>query len=272
MAPHGESMSEALINKPYQNKEYQSQIDYEGEPVTPEDKLDAVDDKELPKEELTYKKRYGDLRRYHSQKEQELRDEIEALKKKAEATPAWAPSKSDEELEAFRAQNPEAVDLIQSLSHQTNKETMDELKALREEQAKNASKLAREQAKSYVIAAHSDYEEIINDDAFHAWAESKPKYLVDKIYDPDNIDGEFTADIISRYKLEAGSKKTSVSEDFKKAASQIVGGGSKVDVSTGKNEKIWTSSEIQNMSLTEYEKHEDEISRAQREGRIDITR
>ena len=75
------------------------------------------DEEPLSKEEETFKKRFGDLRRYSQKKEKELQDQIDALSRKLEAsaeTSAVAPT-SEEDVAAWVEANPKAAAALQRI-------------------------------------------------------------------------------------------------------------------------------------------------------------
>lgn len=264
-------MSESLAVRPhYMGEETFAAI--QDEPKTEEtQEVQEVEEvvEELKPEEDTYKKRYGDLRRH----EQKLRDtikELEAKNKELEEetkAPKWVPPKNPEELEAFKAENPDAADFMETIAHAQFQRDTEKLTKLQEELKATTESLSIEKARSVLLMAHPDWDEIKETDEFHEWAQNQSKLIQDAIYNnPD--DGASAASAISLYKQDAGITPTkSVDEKkLKKDAAALV--DTKSGASPAPSKRTFTRREIEAMSMHEYEKLESEIVKAHADGRI----
>lgn len=224
-------------------------------------------------EESTFKKRYGDLRRFHQKAVDDLKAEIEKLKAEKKATPDWTPPKSDEELKRWKNEHPEAYAIFASIAHNQTKLQSQKVQELSEKLAEAELSVKREQAVSVIRELHPDWDDIRSDEAFHEWASAQPKNIQEAIYE-NETDGYAAARALDLYKLDAGfkskaSKSPQSKDDIKKAAAELgVKAGGRGTDKDGKQKKIWTFKEIEIMSLLEFEKHEQDILEAQREGRI----
>jgi hypothetical protein len=237
--------------------------------VAPEDaeELPEVDPDDA--EEVTFKKRYGDLRRYHAKEMDQLKKDL--AKAQEEKPAAWVPPKTDEEMEAWITEYPDAYDVFATIARKQAIEEGKRMDDLVEEVREAKRETSKEKAINIINKAHEDWDDIRHDDAFHEWADTQPRLIQDALYNNDD-DGAAVVRAIDLYKFDTGISKGNKSRDkgdMKKAAAALVSTGKKVEAKDGKGDKkIWTFGEIQSMTLHEYEKHEKEIELAQREGRI----
>lgn len=82
------------------------------------------EDKKLSKEEATFKKRYGDLRRYQQEQEAKHKAEVTALK---EGNPKGiAPPKSDEDINAWAAKYPDIAGIVETIAQKKAKEMFEQ--------------------------------------------------------------------------------------------------------------------------------------------------
>jgi hypothetical protein len=130
---------------------------------------------------------------------------------------------------------------------------------------KQQAQIAKDKAEVELSKKHPDYKDLANDDDFYDWTRGQPKYIqtiIDKSYDAKEI-----SRVIDLYKYDRGiSNKKVTNSDVKKEAAKAV---SKTKVSeTPTDKKKWTWAEIQKMKPHEFAKHESEIDKANREGRI----
>lgn len=264
-----------LTPKPYQGKDQREARKEEPEPEgeEPIPANEDVPDDELNAEELTFKKRYGDLRRHNQEEVSGLKDQINVLREQAKkATPNWTPPKTDEELETFANENPEAYDLLVSIADKQMRTSTKDLDNLRQQLEDSQRQTAEEKAKSVITANHPDWDEIRVGDDIHEWLEIQPKAIQDGVY-ANATDGELASRIIDLYKTDRGigsqkDAKKSSAKAIKEAAATLV---DVKDTATdkAKAKKTFTRSQIASMNIHEYEKNEDEILAAQREGRIE---
>ena len=130
---------------------------------------------------------------------------------------------------------------------------------------KQQAQIAKDKAEVELSKKHPDYRDLADDDDFQTWTMGQPKYIqniIDKSYDAKEI-----SRVIDLYKYDRGiSSKKVTNADVKKEAAKAV---SKTKVSeTPTDKKKWTWTEIQKMKPHEFAKHESEIDKANREGRI----
>jgi len=124
----------------------------------------------------------------------------------------------------------------------------------------------REKAEAELASMHPDFDQIRSDDSFHNWAEEQPKWVQDALY--ENLDdAKSVARVIDLYKVDKGITKTKKVNSDKAAASSIKAKGTTAP-DPDDTSKYVKESEVAAMSIKEYEKRQEEILDAQRNGRF----
>lgn len=229
--------------------------------------LEATPDDKLTQEERTWKKRYGDLRGHSQTKENELKKELDGLKKQLEQATSLsrAPAMSDEDIENIRAEHPDSVAAIEAIARKEAEVAEKRLKELEDKLASKELEALKEKALRVIERKHPDWQEVVYSDEFQAWAETQPEQIKSWVFD-NETDGELAAKAITYYKLEKGEKPNKSNKKDKVDASRSTHVGGGTEVNHGK--RIYTRQEIQNMTLSEYEKLSTDIKLARSEGRI----
>lgn len=175
------------------------------------DKVEEVHDnlmKEPAKtvEEETWKKRYGDQRRYLDQIRSESNGKIAELEAKLDQAlrgQIKAP-KSKDEIESWAKEFPEFAGILEGLVQdrieKATRSTKDELSRIQEQQ-KN---IDLEKAKLELKQIHPDFDSLVNDENFHAWLQGQDDEFQRAIYSELNV--RKAAFVISMYKSETGTK------------------------------------------------------------------
>jgi len=226
------------------------------------------DDSELSAEEKNFKKRYGDLRRHTQKKEEEFAAKIEALEAKLSkaANQELVLPKTDEELEAWSKEYPDVAAIIETIADKKSKAAATDLEKRMAEFEELRITAKKEKAEAELIGMHPDFVEIREDDKFHKWAEAQPKWVQDALY--ENVDdAKSVSRVLDLYKIDKGinTKKKNTAE--KAAASSVKTKGTaapEADEAAG----YVRESEVAAMSIKEYEKRQEEILDAQRNGRF----
>ena len=233
----------------------------------PEAKAQEEDD--LGAEEKNFKKRYGDLRRHSQKKEEEFNAKIEALEAQVNkaAKQELVLPKSDEELEAWAKEYPDIASIIETIADKKSKASataLEERMAEFEELRINAQK---EKAEAELVKMHPDFIEIRQDDTFHTWAEAQPKWVQDALY--ENVDdAKSVARVIDLYKIDKGITNKKRASPSEKAAASSVKTKSAAAPEPDEAANMVRESEVAAMSIKEYEKRQEEILDAQRNGRF----
>ena len=234
------------------------------------------DDSELSAEEKNFKKRYGDLRRHSQKKEEEFNAKLEALQAQLDkaANNELVLPKSEEELDAWSKQYPDIAGIVEAIADKKSKATAKDLEARMAEFEELRITAKREKAEAELASMHPDFDEIRSDDSFHNWAEEQPKWVQDALYE-NMDDAKSVARVIDLYKTDKGittkAKKDNSSD--KAAAASVKTKGSSIP-DTDDTSKYIRESEVSAMSIKEYERRQEEILDAQRNGRFiyDISR
>ena len=234
----------------------------------PEAKAQEEDDN-LGAEEKNFKKRYGDLRRHSQKKEEEFNAKIAALEAQVNkaAKQELVLPKTDEELEAFTKEHPDIASIIETIAEKKSKASataLEERMAEFEELRINAQK---EKAEAELVKIHPDFIEIRQDDTFHTWAEAQPKWVQDALY--ENVDdAKSVARVIDLYKIDKGITNKKRASPSEKAAASSVKTKSAAAPEPDEAANMIRESEVAAMSIKEYEKRQEEILDAQRNGRF----
>jgi len=221
--------------------------------------------------DVNYKKRYDDLKKHYDNRISEFKQkEQELLAEAAEKAPKYQAPKTLEELEKFKAKNPDLYETVETVAHlQSENQTQELRQQLSAIQEREADLLKRE-AETVLRANHPDFEDIRGNDDFHEWAKAQPEDIQKWIYS-NNSDATLASRAIDLYKMEKGiiaqspQKRQSRNQENRSAADMV---STKTTAVDAKAPKIWTEREIAKMSIDQFDRYEDEIKLALSEGRI----
>lgn len=235
-----------------------------------EPKEEQPDDGPEPKgaEEKTFKKRYGDLRRHAQKKENELQEQIDALKAQLDASTKKQISypKSEEELESWMNQYPDVAKIVETIAMKKAHEQTSEFETKFKEIDEMKLNAQREKAEVELMRLHPDFEEIRDTDEFHNWVEDQPKWVQSALYDNDT-DATSASRAIDLYKADMGIK-TKKSSSNKDAAKAVGTRSSRTTPESDETKSYIKESDVAKMSATQYEKAADEIAEAIRTGKF----
>ena len=232
---------------------------------------DAANDEGLGKAEKTWASRYANLRKFSAKEkadiENKYQDEIATMRAKLDETTPSGPLLTDEALQQFITDQPDAYNLVNSLIRRESAERDKEIAKLKNTLTEKDNESKRSTAEKALLRRHSNWEDITTSDAFHEWAASKSQKTQDEIYEnPD--DAGLLSEKIDFYLAETGSSgKTKNNNVNKKAAASLVPTNSGQSVKNSQG-RVYKRSEIQNMTQGQYEALEDDLSLAIKEGRI----
>ena len=214
---------------------------------------------ELPPEEETFKKRYGDLRRHMQSKESHFNDEIQSLKNQLETLTKRQVKlpKSDEELDEWTEKYPDVAKIVETIATkkalEARKDVDEKLAYVNEMQRK----VKVEKAEQELSRLHSDYDELRADKNFHEWVAIQPKWIQDALYE-NETDFLAAGKAIDLYKLEMKPK----SRTSNKEAAKSVGRPRRSGEPTAETKAVWSESRVKKLRPAEYDKFEDEIMEA----------
>lgn len=210
-------------------------------------------------EAKVWKKRYDDGRRYQSK----LIDRTKQLEQQLKDKGTVSLPKSKEDIDAWRQKYPDVYDIVSSIAAMQSDERTSNVQKQLEEVSQAQEEVVFERAYNKIVKVHSDFDELIKDTAFHAWAETQPETIQKALYE-NRSDSAAAIRAIDLYKYDQKPSKTTAKKDAAKAVTKT-----KTSESVeGKEPKVWTEKEIQALSSAEYEKLEEVIDIAAREGRV----
>ena len=266
-----EPQKTAFISRPYSREEKLKQEEEELQELIEEQKQDASSEEveEEPKnaEERTFKKRYSDLRRHQQKQTDELKAEINNLKAQLEQSTKKQIKlpKSDEDIETWAKEYPDVAGIVETIAIKKAAEQQasleEKVKALNDMQ----ESVSKQRAETELLQLHPDFDDIRNDDDFHAWAEEQPQWVQNALYENDN-DARSAARAIDLYKADRNiTAKKSSSKD---AAKSVSTKGKRSKPASDDSGNSYKESDVQRMSAKEYEKHSDDIMEAIRNGKF----
>jgi len=215
---------------------------------------------EAPLEE-GWEKRYGDLRRHTqgqmNQKDQqllEMQSQLEAATKAQIKFP-----KSEDEISEWAAKYPQVYDIVTSIAGKKAQDAMLEGEKKYAHLAELETKLSKKEAEQELMKAHPDFGEIRQSAEFHDWVALQPLNIQDSLY-KNNTDARSAARSLDLYKADMRKSKKSTPS----AAKAVPRGGSAAAPTNGK--QTFSESQIERMSIDEYEALESQIDDARRTG------
>lgn len=232
------------------------------------------EDAELGAEEKSFKKRYGDLRRHMQEQQKETQAKLEKLQEQLDAATKneLVLPKSEDEVDAWAKQYPDVAGIVEAIAEKKANERAADLDGRLKEIEQLRATAKRERAEVELGKLHPDFAEIRADDAFHTWASEQPKVIQDALYE-NSEDVKSVSRVIDMYKSDKGIKaKKSTSAD--KEAASSVKAKKAAPIDPNDSSRYLKESDVQNMSIKEYEARQEEILNAQRSGKFiyDITK
>ena len=233
-----------------------------------EEKKDVEETESLNPEEKTFKKRYGDLRRYSQQKEDEYKKEILKLKEQVAGTvnKEIKMPKTEEEIASWSAKFPDVAKVIETIATKKAKELDSSLEDRMKIIAEKEAHADRAKAEAELMSTHPDFDEIRNDQAFHDWVATQPKLIQQALYENDS-DAKAAARAIDLYKADMGITQTKKTFSNKDAAKAVTKDTSASPAPTKeKQSNQFKESQVAKMTAQQFEKNEEAIMSAIRSG------
>lgn len=248
-----------------EDTEVQTESDTEQEEAkeTPEAQ---EDDSELSREEKSFKKRYGDLRRHMSEKEKEWKERLDALEAKLENSSSLTPPKSKEDIEAWAKKNPDAAAILEAIAEKKAAEKFAKADERLREIDEARYEVERTKAENTIRDKHKDFDTLRDSDEFHNWVEEQPKWVQDALYENAD-DAASVIRVIDLYKADNGL--TPIAKKAKaKDAAKDVGKGTRTKVDDDGSSSMIKESDVAKMSDKEFDENYDRILEAQRNGKF----
>ena len=222
-------------------------------------------------EDRVFKKRYDDLKKHYDSTLNKHKDEVRTLRTQLEQSAnKIVPPKSKEELEAWKKEYPDVYQMVETIAIDKADNRAKEIETKYQNLQAQQEQLAQEKAEVQLLKLHPDFQEIRQKDDFHEWASNQDRVIQDWLYE-NKANAQLAGRAIDLYKMDKGIGKYSNKQekDIKKEAAKAVSKTRKAESTEGAlPKKIWSNAEISKMSVREYEKYEEEIDKAVREGRI----
>lgn len=226
------------------------------------------DDSNLPAEEKSFKKRYGDLRRHSQQQQVVLQKQIDELRSQLQSSTEKQIKlpKSEEELNEWAKTYPDVAKIVETIAIKKAKEQTQALDERFKQLDEREHQTAKDKAEAELMRLHPDFDSIRDDDDFHNWVEDQPKWVQDALYDNDS-DARAAARAIDLYKADKNIK-TKKSTSDKGAAESVNTRGSRSAPTGESKEGVFYESQVSKMSTFEYEKNQDAIAKALQSGKF----
>ena len=223
---------------------------------------------EVTGEEKTFKKRYGDLRRHMQEKDKDVQNQINELKRQlTDATQKEIKlPKSEEDIDAWVSQYPDVAAIVETIAIKKAREQSSALEERMKTLDEMQSNVTREKAESALLKFHPDFNEIKDEDSFHEWADEQPKWVQDALYENNN-DARSAARAIDLYKADMGitSKNKTNNNDAAKSVNTKSGRNTP---QSDESKSYLRESQVNKMTEHQYEKEADNIMEAIRSGKF----
>jgi hypothetical protein len=216
-------------------------------------------------EEKSFKKRYGDLRRHSQEQQLNFQKQIDELKTQLQQSTEQQIKmpKSEEELAAWVQNYPDVAKIVETIALKKAKEQSSYLeerfKALDEQEKLTA----REKAEAALLKIHPDFEKIKDTDEFHEWVEEQPKYIQEALYN-NETDVKAASRAIDLYKADKNIGRS----NNKEAAASVGIRRSKAAPDSDNVEGSFKESDVNRMSIQQYEANQEAITKSIRSGKF----
>ena len=219
----------------------------------------SEDDSKLSREEKSFKKRYGDLRRHMADKEKDWNERFEKLES---SSTNIIPPKSDEDIEEWASQYPDVAGIVETIAAKKAQELFNKADSRLQKLDELQNEAVRKTAETTIMESHSDFVKIRESDEFHNWADEQPKWVQDAVYENAD-DPHSVVRVLDLYKGDKGLTKQAKKAGTKAAAS-MVSKTSKTKVDTEDSTGQIRESDVAKMSSKEFEQNLDAINKAMR--------
>lgn len=237
--------------------------------MSPEEKEDNKEPETA--EERSFKKRYGDLRRHQQEEKSNYEEKIKALQGEIQTSNSGEmelPS-TEAEIAAWAGKYPQVANIMQTMAVKAAREQNADLNTRMKEIDDLQETANKSKAESKLLQIHPDFEQIREDDAFHEWVDTQPKWVQDSLYH-NEADATSAARAIDLYKLDAGiSKKNKSKKGSSRGAAQEVSTTAGRAPTTGSGEQQYRESDVADMDINTYAEHQDAIALSMRTGNFE---
>lgn len=215
----------------------------------------------------TWEKRYADLRSYSQKQVNQLTQQVRDLTTQVNAkfTPNFPKTKED--LETWAKKYPDVYGMLKTMIGYDLQEVTADINSRFADIETGKLENEKTAALNTIRARHPDFDELQQpDNPFHAWLATKSVRTQNALYENDT-DAQAAIDVIDLYKLETGAPKRG-RPSTKDVAREVNINANRTPPSRGRGEYDFSESQINDMSPREFEKHEEAIEDARRNGRL----
>jgi hypothetical protein len=223
-------------------------------------------DEALSREEKSFKKRYGDLRRHMSDKEKEWKERFESLEAKLDGSTTFTPPKSADDIKQWATKNPDAAAIVEAIAEKKAAEKFAKADERLREIDEARYEVERSKAETNIRKSHSDFDELRDSDKFHDWVGEQPKWVQDALYE-NAEDAASVVRVIDLYKADNGMTPSAKKAKAKDAAKDI-GKGTRTKVDHDGSSGTVKESDVAKMSDKEFDENYERIMDAQRNGKF----
>ena len=248
-----------------ENSEVQATSDTQQKETSEETEAQEDNDSELNAEEKSFKKRYGDLRRHMSEKENEWKERLSALEKRMEGENI-RPPKSSEDIEQWASKYPDVAGIVETIAAKKAQEMFSKAEGKLQELNEAHEEASRVKAENIIRKTHKDFDDLRAADEFHDWADEQPKWVQDALYE-NSDDPKSVVRVIDLYKSDKGLTPAAKKEKTKAAASSVTR-RTKTQVDVADANDVIRESDVARMSDKQFEERSDEINKAIRSGKF----
>lgn len=264
-----------VIIKPTKDKHFAKSLEEEELELqemneeNPEEEVIAKEKESDPKpksnaQEHDYEKRYKDLQSWATKEINKLKSKLaEAADKEQEIV---YPT-TEEEIKDWMEQYPKVYSIVETIALKSAEKTNSRIKKDLEQLKEREAEFTRRQAFAQLLEIHPDFNTIRESDEFREWIEEQPKAFIAPLYTNvfDEEAVKAAAKVVSAFKVETGfGKKKPSKRDAAKSVSVSESPAPKEE----KDDDLIYESDVQKMSISQYERMEKKINEAMRSGKF----
>ena len=256
-------LAELMKGRKVQEEEVEEVEEEAEEPVEVEAVEEEEDDSKLSREEKSFKKRYGDLRRHMAEKEKEWKDKLESATSQPESIRA---PKSDEDIEAWASKYPDVAAIVETIADKKASERFAAAEGRFKELDEAKYEATRTKAETAIRKSHADFDELREADSFHDWVDEQPKWVRDALYE-NSDDADSVVRVLDLYKVDNGltpSDKKARAKDAAKTVTKT----RRASIDANDSGSMIKESDVAKMSDKQFEDRYDAIQEAMASGKF----
>lgn len=230
-------------------------------------------------EDESWKKRYSDLRSHAAKRENELTQRLAALERQVQETAntSTLPKVADRTaIREWMNEFPDVASIVLGIVEERAEARETKLNTKLEALEQDRHELAKERAFAKVCQAHEDFPKLITTPEFISWVEAHGEAgragdqiseAIFKALWENETDAQAAIRAVNLYKSEKKTNKRTSKDDAADAVSSVARSAPSAPT-VQSNKPIFKESQIEKMSHREWDKFEEAIEEARRDGRI----